>query len=87
MNCKLCSALFQEFLENSLCEEVISELEDHMHTCKKCSVMLRTYTLTITLSQKLDPPCCVSTDKINQLKKILLERFFTKQSAQEPSVR
>lgn len=81
MNCKICSTLFQEFLEKSLCEELITELDAHMQTCRKCRISLRTYMLTITLSQKVDPPCCVKQEAVDKLKKILLQRFFAKQSA------
>lgn len=75
MNCKLCSALFQEFLENSLSEELIVEVQNHVRTCSKCRVSLRTYTVTITLSRKADPPCCVSSETLDRLKKIIRENF------------
>ncbi|HNY65757.1 MAG TPA: hypothetical protein PKM41_09965 [Deltaproteobacteria bacterium] len=81
MNCKICSALFQEFLEKSLCEELITELDHHLQTCGRCRASLRTYSLTISLSQKADPPCCVSPEKIDGLKKMLLDRFFSKKTA------
>jgi hypothetical protein len=75
MNCKLCSALFQEFLENSLSEELIIEVEDHIRTCSKCNISLRTYTLTVTLSRKVDPPCCVSPETMDKLKKVIRARL------------
>ena len=76
MNCKLCSALFQEFLEDSPSEELIVEVQDHIRTCSKCRVSLRTYTLTVTLSRKVDPPCCVSPETLDRLKKIIRERLL-----------
>jgi hypothetical protein len=81
MNCKICSALFQEFLEKSLCEELITEVDRHIKTCHSCRSSIRTYSLTIVLSGKADPPCCVSSEKMDELKKILLERFFSKKTA------
>jgi hypothetical protein len=81
MNCKICSALFQEFLEKSLCEELISEVDHHLETCRQCRSSIRTYTLTIVLSQKADPPCCISDEKLDELKKVLLQRFFSKKTA------
>jgi len=80
MNCKICSTLFQEFLERSLCEELIAELDSHMQACGKCRASLRTYKLTILLSQKVDPPCCVKPEAVDRLKKILLQRFFAKEN-------
>ncbi|HQG32730.1 MAG TPA: hypothetical protein PLA83_12440 [Deltaproteobacteria bacterium] len=79
MNCKICSTLFQEFLEKSLCEELIAEMDDHMQACRKCRTSLRTYKLTIMLSQQADPPCCVRPETVDRLKKILLQRFFAKE--------
>lgn len=81
MNCKFCSALFQEFLEKSLSEELISELDGHMQICEKCRRSLRTYLLTIILSRKLNPPCSISTEKVDHLKQVLMERFFPKRIA------
>jgi hypothetical protein len=78
MNCRICCNLFQELLENSLCEELIMELREHMKTCEHCRTSLRTYSLTITLSQKAAPPCCVSDEKMDRLKKMLLERLHGK---------
>jgi len=75
MNCKLCSALFQEFMENSLSEELIFEVQDHIKACKKCRISLRTYTLTVTLSRKVDPPCCVSPETLDRLRKVIRERL------------
>ncbi len=80
MNCRICCNLFQELLENSLCEELIVEINDHMQTCRHCRTSLKTYTLTISLSQKADPPCCVSDEKVERLKKMLMERFLAKNS-------
>ena len=81
MNCKICSALFQDFLEKSLCEELISEVDHHLKDCPRCRASIRTYSLTIVLSGKADPPCCVSNDKLDELKKILLARFCSKKTA------
>lgn len=81
MNCKICSDLFQEFIEKSLCEELITEIDNHMRTCRRCRISLRTYVVTITLSQKVDPPCCVKPETVDRLKRVLLEKFFAKQSA------
>ena len=81
MNCKICSALFQEFLEKSLCEELISEVDRHLKKCGQCRSSMHTYSLTIVLSSRADPPCCVPTEKMDELKKILMERFCTKKTA------
>ncbi len=75
MNCKLCSALFQEFLENSLSEELIVEVQEHIRTCSKCRVSFRTYTVTVTLSRKVDPPCSVSPETLDRLRKVIRENF------------
>jgi predicted anti-sigma-YlaC factor YlaD len=75
MNCKLCSALFQEFLENSLSEELIVEVQEHIRTCSKCKVSFRTYTVTVTLSRKVDPPCCVSPETLDRLRKVIRKNF------------
>jgi predicted anti-sigma-YlaC factor YlaD len=75
MNCKLCSALFQEFLDNSLSEELIVEVQDHVRTCHKCRISLRTYSLTVSLSQKVDPPCCLSPQTLERLKKAIREKL------------
>ncbi len=81
MNCKLCSALFQEYLENSLSEELIVEVQNHIRTCTKCRVSLRTYTVTVTLSRKVDPPCCVSRETLDRLRKIIRKNFSKQRGA------
>ncbi len=81
MNCKLCSALFQEYLENSLSEELIVEVQNHIRTCSRCRVSLRTYTVTVTLSRKVDPPCCVSRETLDRLRKIIRENFSKSRGA------
>ncbi|MFY9398516.1 MAG: hypothetical protein WAR22_09165 [Desulfomonilia bacterium] len=76
MNCKLCSALFQEFLDESLSEELVTQVQDHVRICRKCSISLRTYTLTVSLSQKVDLPSCLSPQTIERLKKAIREKLF-----------
>jgi predicted anti-sigma-YlaC factor YlaD len=78
MNCKICSALFQEYLENTLSEDLINELNNHLKVCEKCGIFFRTYSLTVTLSRQVEPPCCVSPEKIDRLMALLSERFLLK---------
>ncbi len=78
MNCKLCSALFQEYLENTLSEDLINELNNHMNHCERCGIFFRTYSLTVTLSRQVETPSCVSTEKIQRLTALLCERLLSK---------
>jgi len=78
MNCRICSKLLQEYLEDSLSEELISDLNAHFKQCPHCAVFFRTYSLTVTLSQRVETPCCVSSEKIKALTSLLHERLFPK---------
>ncbi|HHO75308.1 MAG TPA: zf-HC2 domain-containing protein [Deltaproteobacteria bacterium] len=78
MNCRICSKLLQEYLEDSISEELISELNEHLKECRSCEIFFRTYSLTVRLSQRIEPPCCVSSDKIERLTSLLNERLFPK---------
>ena len=78
MNCKICSALFQEYLDKTLSEELIYELENHLKICEQCNVFFKTYCLTVTLSRKIETPCCVSTEMMQRLTTLLHERLFPK---------
>jgi len=77
MNCKTCSKLLQEYLENNISEELITELNNHINTCERCGILMRTYSLTVTLSHRVETPCCVSPEKIEQLTSLLYERLFS----------
>ncbi|MGC9324411.1 MAG: anti-sigma factor family protein [Desulfomonilia bacterium] len=75
MNCKLCSRLFQEYLEDTLPEEVIQELKIHLEMCERCRVFYRTYSLTVSLSSRVEQPCCPSTEMMERLTTLLCERL------------
>jgi hypothetical protein len=76
MNCRICSSLFQEYLENTISQDLIDELKTQIELCDKCRVCFKTYTLTVQLSRKIEQPCCVSPEVIDRLRSMLLERFF-----------
>lgn len=76
MKCIICSSLFQDYLENTLSQDIIDELNDHFKFCDKCRICFATYSLTIKLSRKIDPPCCVSPESVDKLRTMLLDRFF-----------
>ncbi|HOO44986.1 MAG TPA: zf-HC2 domain-containing protein [Deltaproteobacteria bacterium] len=78
MNCRICARLLQEYLEDSLSEELINELNTHLKQCRRCEIFFRTYSLTVTLSQRVETPCCVSSEKIKELTSLLHERLFPK---------
>ncbi|MBN2297312.1 MAG: zf-HC2 domain-containing protein [Deltaproteobacteria bacterium] len=78
MNCRICSKLLQEYLENTISEELINDLNRHLQDCERCRIFFKTYSLTITLSRKVETPCCVSPEKIEHLTSLLYERLFSK---------
>ncbi|HDP25873.1 MAG TPA: hypothetical protein ENN34_10580 [Deltaproteobacteria bacterium] len=75
MNCMLCSKLFQEYLDNTLSEELIHELNLHMEHCSRCRVFFRTYSLTVTLSRKVEQPCCPSEETMERLTALLCDKL------------
>ncbi|HPI94142.1 MAG TPA: hypothetical protein PLT09_11310 [Deltaproteobacteria bacterium] len=76
MKCIICSSLFQDYLENTLSQDIIDELNEHFQFCDKCRVCFTTYSLTIKLSKRFEQPCCVSPESVDKLRTMLLERFF-----------
>lgn len=76
MKCIVCSSLFQDYLENTLSQDIIDELDHHFQFCDKCRICFKTYSLTIKLSRKIEQPCCVSPESVDRLRTMLLERFF-----------
>jgi predicted anti-sigma-YlaC factor YlaD len=78
MNCKICSKLLQEYLEDNISEDLMNELNNHLRECERCGIFFRTYSLTITLSRQTETPCCVSPEKIQRLTSLLYERLFSK---------
>lgn len=78
MNCRICSKLLQEYLDNTISEELIDDLRNHLNNCERCRIFFRTYSLTITLSRQVETPCCVSPEKIRHLTSLLCERLFPK---------
>jgi len=76
MKCIVCSSLFQDYLENTLSQDIIDELNDHFKFCEKCRICFSTYSLTVKLSRKIEPPCCVSPEVVDKLRTMLFDRFF-----------
>lgn len=76
MKCIVCSSLFQDYLENTLSQDIIDELNEHFKFCEKCRICFSTYSLTVKLSRKIDPPCCVSPEAVDKLRIMLFDRFF-----------
>ncbi|MCE5274585.1 MAG: zf-HC2 domain-containing protein [Syntrophaceae bacterium] len=77
MNCRICSSLFQEYLENTISQDLMDELRSHIELCERCRVCFKTYSLTIQLSGRIEQPCCVSPEAMDRLKAMLLQRFFS----------
>jgi hypothetical protein len=42
MNCRICSSLFQEYLENTISQDLIDELKIQIELCDKCRVCFKT---------------------------------------------
>jgi len=76
MKCIVCSSLFQDYLENTLSQDIIDELNEHFKFCEKCRICFSTYSLTVKLSRKIEPPCCVSLEVVDKLRTMLFDRFF-----------
>jgi len=77
MKCIICSSLFQDYMENTLSQDIIDEMNTNFKVFKKCKICFKTYSLTIELSQKIKQPCCVSPEVVDKLRQMLIERFFT----------
>jgi hypothetical protein len=77
MKCIVCSSLFQDYLDNTLSQDIIDEMNSKFGFCEKCKICFKTYSLTIELSQKIKQPCCVSPEVVDKLRQMLIERFFT----------
>ena len=60
MKCIVCSSLFQDYLENTLSQDIIDELNEHFKFCEKCRICFSTYSLTVKLSRKIEPPSACS---------------------------
>lgn len=78
MKCMICSSLFQDYLEKTLSQDIIDELDHHFKLCEKCCTCFKTYTLTIRLSRTIDQPCCPSTEAVDRMKSMLIARFFSR---------
>jgi hypothetical protein len=76
MNCMICSSLFQEYMENTISQDLIDELKSKINECEKCRVCFKTYSLTIVLSRKAEQPCSLSPEMMTRLRAMLIERFF-----------
>jgi hypothetical protein len=77
MKCMICSSLFQDYLENTLSQDIIDEMNNNFQLCEKCKICFKTYSLTIRLSQKIEQPCCASPESVDKLRQLLIERFFS----------
>ncbi len=77
MNCRICSSLFQEYLENTISQDLIDELRSKIEQCEKCRVCFKTYMLTVQLSRKIEKPCCLSSEVMDRLRTMLIERFYS----------
>lgn len=77
MKCIVCSSLFQDYLDNTLSQDIIDEMNSKFGVCEKCKICFKTYSLTIELSHKMEQPCCVNPEVVDKLRQLLLERFFT----------
>ncbi len=76
MKCMVCSSLFPDYLENTLSQDVIDELEHHFTFCDRCRICFSTYRLTVRLSRTVEEPCSVNPDSVRRLTSFLLDRFF-----------
>jgi len=65
-------------MDGTLSQDLIDELNNHLKQCKKCSVIFKTYSLTITLSKRVEEPCCLSREMTERLRSLLYNRFFPK---------
>jgi len=77
MKCTICSSLFQDYLDNTLSQDIIDEMNHTFQLCEKCKICFKTYSLTIRLSQQVKQPCCVNPETVEKLRAILIERFFS----------
>ncbi|MBN1635340.1 MAG: zf-HC2 domain-containing protein [Deltaproteobacteria bacterium] len=77
MNCKKCAAIMEDYLENNLPSEILIEVHQHLDSCDQCKIFFNTYRLTVTLSRKMQEPCCVAPDMMERLKAFLFERLNT----------
>lgn len=77
MKCNICSSLFQDYMDNTLSQDIIDELNNSFQVCEKCRVCFRTYSLTIQLSHQAKEQCCASPESVDKLRRMLIERFFS----------
>jgi hypothetical protein len=78
MKCMICSSLFQDYLDKTLSQDIMDEMNNNFKLCEKCRVCFKTYSLTIRLSRKIEEPCSVSSETVDRLRAMLLERFFSR---------
>lgn len=76
MKCMICSSLFQDYMDNTLSQDIMDELNSNFQLCEKCRICFKTYSLTVELSHKAKAPCCASPESVDRLRRILMERFF-----------
>lgn len=78
MNCKHYASLLHEFVDHTLPQEILDDINAHLETCERCKVFFKTYSLTITLSRQAESTCCVTPEQIDRLKTLLINRLLDK---------
>ncbi|HOS97172.1 MAG TPA: zf-HC2 domain-containing protein [Deltaproteobacteria bacterium] len=76
MKCIICSSLFQDYLDNTLSQDIMDELDHHFRICEKCCTCFKTYSLTIRLSRSIEQPCCPRPETIEKMRTLLIQRFL-----------
>ena len=78
MNCKRYVALLHEYVDCTLPQKIQNDINAHMEVCPRCKTFYKTYSLTITLSRKIERTCSISDDQLDCLKALLIKRLFKK---------
>jgi predicted anti-sigma-YlaC factor YlaD len=76
MKCIICSSLFQDYLDNTLSQDVMDELDHHFQFCERCRTRFKTYSLTIRLSRTIEQPCCPRPEIVEKMRTLLIQRFL-----------
>ncbi|MCD6569088.1 MAG: zf-HC2 domain-containing protein [Deltaproteobacteria bacterium] len=75
MNCKKIIALLHDYMDENLPEDLKEEINSHLNECKKCKALFHTYSLTITLTKKVETYCNVTPEMMDRLKVLLHTRL------------
>ncbi len=75
MNCKHCTELLQEYLDESLPSELSEKICSHIENCACCRTQFKTYSLTIKLSRDSHVPRQVTHEMQARLRSKLLEHL------------